>query len=194
LRRCTQVHEGYEHFPAGTVVRWKVKQLDVVVARGSYVAEGGRGNHFITQPLGVRLAASPEKGSVYYRWTINGVEYRRFARVTPGCSGTSRLGTSGPGDFFVVKLLDCQYLKVGYHWFPTDTHVEWMVQEGTKTRLGSFTAHDGFGYQWIVQPLGGTKLRSGVGAKLTFRWVIYEPNTWVQYVHYHYVINRATGC
>jgi hypothetical protein len=188
------VHEGYEHFPAGTVVHWRVEQLGVVVARGSYVAEGGPGNHFITQPLGVRLKANPEKGSVYYRWTIQGVVYHHYARVTPGCSGTSLIGRSGPGDFFVVKLLNCQDLKVGYQWFPTKTPVQWTVVQGTKTRTGSFTAQDGLGYRFLTQPLGGTPLRSGATANITFRWLIHDVHTWVQWVHYHYSINRSTGC
>jgi len=188
------VHEGYEHFPAGTVVHWRVKQLGVVVARGSYVAEGGRGNHFITQPLGVRLKASPEKGSVYYRWTIRGVVYHHSARVAPGCSGTAWLGGSGPGDFFVVRLARCENLHVGYQWFPTKTLVKWVVQQGSKTRTGSFTAQDGYGYHFLDEPLGGTKLRSGTDAKVTFRWVLRDTR-WPVFVHYyHYVINRSTGC
>ena len=188
LRRCRSVHEGYQNFPAGTTVYWKVKDDGTTIARGSFLAESGRGYHFITQPLGIQLKASPKKYDVHYVWTINGIEYRKLGRYTPGCSGTTATGASGPGNIFVVRLKWCKNLQVGYQHFPESTKVWWRVREGAKTRLGGFVTLPGTSeYHFLTQALGGEPLRPGVDGKIDFLWKI--RSTW-----YHYGIGRPTGC
>ena len=186
LRRCSQVHEGYTKFPAGTVVRWKVIQSGVTMATGQFAALGGSDNHFITQNLGTRLKASPQMDDVHYTWTINGVGYRYLVRRAPGCSGTTSTGASGPGNIFVVELRSCQLLHSGYQYFPSNIALAWMVKQGTKSRIGSFPTSSGSDYHFVTESLGMT-LSSASKAAVTFYWTI-------NLTHYHYAVTRTTGC
>jgi len=186
LRRCTQVHEGYTKFPAGTVVSWKVIQSGVTMSTGHFAALGGSDNHFITQDLGTRLQASPQMDDVHYSWTINGVGYRYFVRRAPGCSGTTSTGASGPGNIFLVALRDCQRLHVGYQYFPANIALAWIVRQGTTARIGSFLTLAGSEYHFVSESLG-TTLSPASTASVTFYWTINA-------AHYHYAITRTTGC
>ena len=118
LRRCTQVHEGYEHFPAGTVVHWRVEQTPAVITTGSFTTVAGHGYHFITQSLGQTLEASPNTAKVHYHWTIHRTaEHVTYTRE-PGCSGTTPSGASSPADIFGVTVKSCRTLHFGYQYFP----------------------------------------------------------------------------
>jgi uncharacterized repeat protein (TIGR01451 family) len=89
LRNCINLHVGYNRFPNGTVVRWNVSQNAINVSNGQFTAIGGgvygsKTYHFLTQPLGVTLAPSPD-GHVHFHWVINGVNYGYTAIRKPGC-------------------------------------------------------------------------------------------------------------
>ena len=89
LRNCINLHVGYNRFPNGTVVRWNVSQNAINVSNGQFTAIGGgvygsKTYHFLTQPLGVTLAPSPD-GHVHFHWVINGVNYSYTAIRKPGC-------------------------------------------------------------------------------------------------------------
>jgi hypothetical protein len=67
---------GYNFFPEGTVVRWRVAQNGVNEASGQFVTEGGGSmQHVATLPLGTTLGASPEGADVYFSWTIGDVPF-----------------------------------------------------------------------------------------------------------------------
>jgi MYXO-CTERM domain-containing protein len=84
-----QLRIGYNHFPDGTPVNWKVTQSRKPVAVGSFVAEGGGStNHFETAVLGVKLEgreAHPDGADVQFDWSINGVPFRYSVRRDPNC-------------------------------------------------------------------------------------------------------------
>jgi hypothetical protein len=186
LRRCTQVHEGYNHFPAGTIVRWKVIEDGAKVAAGAFVAVGGSRYHFISQFLGARLQASPHTADVHYFWNIGGVAYSYFVRREPGCSGTSRIGVSGLGNLFVVTVRDCRVLHVGYSYFPKRVPVLWVVGQYPHRVGGIFVAEPGNQYHFLNRALG-TTLRPSSKTAIAFYWQI-------GVTHYHYLISRSTGC
>jgi hypothetical protein len=75
-----QLRIGYNHFPDGTPVNWKVTQSRKPVAVGSFVAQGGGStNHFETAALGLKLEgrdAHPDGADVQFDWSINGVPFR----------------------------------------------------------------------------------------------------------------------
>jgi hypothetical protein len=79
------LHIGYNFFPEGTVVEWRVMQNRVPVAVGQLVTEGGGSeNHFETLPLGVQLTPSADGADVHFTWAINGVPFRySVRRATP---------------------------------------------------------------------------------------------------------------
>ena len=80
---------GYNHFPEGTPLRWRVTQDRVVAAAGEFVAKGGGStNHFETVPLGVKLEgreAHPDGADVEFDWSINGVPFKYSVRRDPNC-------------------------------------------------------------------------------------------------------------
>ena len=80
---------GYNHFPEGTDLRWKVTQNRIPVATGRFVAKGGGStNHFETVPLGVKLEGrdtQPDGADVQFDWTINDVPFRYSVRRDPNC-------------------------------------------------------------------------------------------------------------
>jgi len=85
LRHCTTLHIGYNHFPAGTVVLWKVTQRGSTDSRGKFTTlGGGRKNNILSPPLGVTLKSSP-KGNVRLRWDINGTTFTDTAARATGC-------------------------------------------------------------------------------------------------------------
>ena len=186
LRRCGQVLTGYNNFPAGTIVRWKVLQDGQTFGSGHLVAQSGSNHHFVTQSLDLRLKASPVLGDVHYFWTIKGIDYHYFVRREPGCSGTTSTGASGPGNLFVVTLHECHVLDVGYNFFPADVVVVWVVKQGAQGRFGAFTTTSGSEYHFLTHDLG-LMLKGTSKASVTLHWTI-KTN------QYHYAITRSTVC
>jgi LPXTG-motif cell wall-anchored protein len=84
-----QLRVGYNHFPDGTPVNWRVLQARKPVSVGSFVAQGGGStNHFETANLGVKLEgrdAHPDGADVQFDWSINGVPFRYSVRRDPNC-------------------------------------------------------------------------------------------------------------
>ena len=80
---------GYNHFPEGTELRWRVTQNRLTAAAGSFVAKGGGStNHVETIPLGVKLdgrQTQPDGADVQFDWSINGVPFRYSVRRDPNC-------------------------------------------------------------------------------------------------------------
>ena len=80
---------GYNHFPEGVDLRWRVTQNRVPVAVGRFVTKGGGStNHFETVPLGVKLEGrntQPDGADVQFDWTINDVPFRYSVRRDPNC-------------------------------------------------------------------------------------------------------------
>ena len=80
---------GYNHFPEGTTLRWKVTQNRIPVSSGHFVTKGGGStNHVETVPLGVKLEgrdARPDGADVQFDWSINGVPFRYSVRRDPNC-------------------------------------------------------------------------------------------------------------
>ncbi len=84
-----QLRIGYNHFPDGTPVNWRVTQSRKPVAVGSFVAEGGGStNHYETANLGQKLEGRdthPTGADVQFDWSINGVPFRYSVRRDPNC-------------------------------------------------------------------------------------------------------------
>ncbi len=80
---------GYNHFPEGTRLQWKVTQGRIPVASGHFLTKGGGStNHVETMALGVKLDghdAQPDGADVQFDWTINGVPFRYSVRRDPNC-------------------------------------------------------------------------------------------------------------
>jgi len=80
---------GYNHFPEGTPLQWRVTQNRVLAATGAFVTKGGGStNHLETIPLGVKLqgrALIPDGADVEFEWSINGVPFRYSVRRDPNC-------------------------------------------------------------------------------------------------------------
>jgi hypothetical protein len=187
LRRCTQVHEGYRNFPAGTVVYWKVKQNGTTVGKGNFKTLGGKGYHFITQNIGKRLKASPVPGDIHYRWKIGGVTKTYFVRRAAGCSGTAAKGTSALGNIFVAELRKCRLLHAGYQFFPGKTSVSWLVSQGGVAKgIGKFVTTGGNNYHFLSPKLA-KPLKATSKASVTFLWKF-------KGVVYKYAITRSSGC
>ena len=186
MRRCTQVLTGYQSFPAGTILRWKVIQLGQTVDTGYLVTESGSNYHFVTQRLDRRLKASPAMGDVHYFWTIKGIAYHYFVRREPGCSGTTWTGESGPGNIFMVKVRRCHVLHVGYQFFPANTLVMWIVKQGAHSKWGIFYASSGSDFHFLTRELGWN-LSTTSKASVVFHWNI-------KTTHYYYAISRTVDC
>jgi hypothetical protein len=93
LTRCTTLNVGYNRFPNGTAINWRVNQTGTgTLASGSFTAIGG-GNlgsktyHFLTIPLGVTL--KPDSASIHthvrFSWTIGSTTTLYEATRDPGC-------------------------------------------------------------------------------------------------------------
>ena len=186
MRRCGQLLTGYRNFPAGTIVRWKVIQLDQTFGSGQLVAQSGTNYHFLIQSLSRRLHASPVIADVHYMWRIKGIDYHYFVRREPGCSGTSRIGASGPGNIFFVTLRRCHVLHFGYQFFPAKVNVIWVVRQGTKVRRGIINTSAGSNFHFLTRDLG-LMLNGASMARVAFYWRI-------GITQYHYRITRTTGC
>jgi len=80
---------GYNHFPEGTPLRWRVSQNRALAATGDFVTKGGGStNHLETIPLGVKLQGRdllPDGADVEFEWSINGVPFRYSVRRDPNC-------------------------------------------------------------------------------------------------------------
>ena len=80
---------GYNHFPEGTEVHWRVTQNRVAKAAGSFVTKGGGStSHRETVPLGVKLEGRdvrPDGADVQFDWSVNGVPFRYSVRRDPNC-------------------------------------------------------------------------------------------------------------
>jgi LPXTG-motif cell wall-anchored protein len=75
---------GYNFFPAGTVVYFRVVDLDVDV-RGQFTTEGGGSTrHFVEVPLSSALGEDRDGAEVDFNWTIGSVPfaYKVASRVT----------------------------------------------------------------------------------------------------------------
>ena len=84
-----QLGVGYNHFPDGTLLNWKVTQSHKPVAAGSFITQGGGStNHYETVPLGIKLQgrdSEPDGADVQFDWNINGVPFRYSVRRDPNC-------------------------------------------------------------------------------------------------------------
>jgi len=85
LRKCTHLHVGYDQFPDGTMVNWRVTQHGSPASSGQFTTSGvGRKHRFVTPALVLTLNHNP-KGTVHLTWVINGTTFSAtFARAT-GC-------------------------------------------------------------------------------------------------------------
>jgi hypothetical protein len=82
--RCA-LRVGYNYFPEGTVVSWKVTQLHAPRAAGAFVTNGGGSTyHFVTVPLETRLDADSDGADVLFTWTIGDVPFRYSVKRDPG--------------------------------------------------------------------------------------------------------------
>jgi hypothetical protein len=67
---------GYNFFPEGTLVRWRVAQDGVNEASGEFVTEGGGSlQHFENIRLSTSLSPAPDGADVYFSWTIGDVPF-----------------------------------------------------------------------------------------------------------------------
>ena len=84
-----QLGVGYNHFPDGTLLNWRVTQGHKPVAAGSFITQGGGStNHYETVPLGIKLQgrdSEPDGADVQFDWNINGVPFRYSVRRDPNC-------------------------------------------------------------------------------------------------------------
>ncbi len=83
---------GYNRFPDGTVVNWRINQTNKpTLVKGTFTAIGGgklgsKTYHFLSIPLGIVLDGSQSVHThVRYFWTINGVTTNFEADRGPGC-------------------------------------------------------------------------------------------------------------
>ncbi len=86
IKRCVNLHVGYNYFPAGTVVHWNMSQAGVSVSSGNQFTTlgGGKDYHFLTMPIGATLQPDPD-AEVRFSWTINGVLTRYKVTRDNGC-------------------------------------------------------------------------------------------------------------
>jgi hypothetical protein len=85
--QCTTLRVGYNFFPPGVVVDWRVWQTGTpVLANGTFTTLGGGShNHFLSIPLGITLKPDPTQTHVIFRWTIGGVTTTDKLTRDPGC-------------------------------------------------------------------------------------------------------------
>ncbi|MDQ1385913.1 MAG: hypothetical protein QOG65_3292 [Actinomycetota bacterium] len=88
VKRCTTIHIGYNYFPVGTVIHWRVNQTGRgTLATGSYttVAPTGKTMHFadLTRSLSLKSGLHTH---IYFRWTISGVITKYVLTRGPACS------------------------------------------------------------------------------------------------------------
>ena len=92
FRNCSVLRVGYNRFPNGTVVNWRIDQTGTgTLTKGTFTAIGGgklgsKTYHFLSIPLGLVLNGSKAFHThVRYYWTINGVTTNFEADRGPGC-------------------------------------------------------------------------------------------------------------
>ena len=67
---------GYNFFPEGTTVTWRVAQNGATFASGDFVTQGGGADrHFETIPLGVTVGPDTRSVDVYFSWRIGDVPF-----------------------------------------------------------------------------------------------------------------------
>jgi hypothetical protein len=98
FENCNTLHIGYNRFPDGTIVHWRVNQSGTpTLASGTFTAIGGgklgsKTYHFINIPLGITLKPEPIQSHARFFWTLNGVttnyEVTRDPGGGPGCGTT----------------------------------------------------------------------------------------------------------
>ena len=72
---------GYNHFPEGTLVRFRIAQRARAEARGDFVTKGGGSQyHFVTVELDDELEANPNGADVTFVWDIGGVPFQYSVR------------------------------------------------------------------------------------------------------------------
>jgi len=80
----TSLRVGYNHFPEGTLVRFRIAQRARGAATGSFVANGGGSRyHFVTVDLGQELEPNPDGADVSFTWAIGGVPFQYSVRRVP---------------------------------------------------------------------------------------------------------------
>jgi hypothetical protein len=76
---------GYNYFPEGTVVSWRVSQRRATRATGEFVTNGGGSTyHFVTAPFETRLPTDSDAADVLFTWTIGDVPFRYSVKRDPG--------------------------------------------------------------------------------------------------------------
>jgi sugar lactone lactonase YvrE len=93
ISNCTTFHVGYNYFPAGTIVGWRVDQTGTpTLAKGSFTTlGGGRTFHFVSIPLGITLKPEPAQTHIRFAWTIGGVTTNYEVTRDPGCVAAGHL-------------------------------------------------------------------------------------------------------
>ncbi|HEX5097248.1 MAG TPA: hypothetical protein VFX21_14575 [Acidimicrobiia bacterium] len=75
---------GYNFFPDGTRVHWRIMDSGIEVASGEFVAQGGGSEqHFTSLSLDRTLEPSPEAVAVAFNWSINDVPFGYSVRREP---------------------------------------------------------------------------------------------------------------
>jgi len=100
--------------------------------------------------------------------------------------------TSHPPNIFEVDLKSCQYLHVGYNYFPANTVVHWNVSQNGVTVVSKqqfTTLGGGRTYHFLTMPLGVTLQPEATAgeAKVRFSWTINGVLT-------SYKVQRDPGC
>jgi hypothetical protein len=73
----------YNHFPEGTVVRWRIAQ-DPTVISGEFVTNGrGAEQHVVSVPLDTELNGTADAADVFFAWAIGGVAFNYAVRRNP---------------------------------------------------------------------------------------------------------------
>jgi hypothetical protein len=91
FENCNTLHIGYNRFPNGTIIHWRVNQSGTpTLASGSFPAIGGgklgsKTYHFINIPLGFTLKPEPIQSHARFWWEINGVITNYAVTRDPGC-------------------------------------------------------------------------------------------------------------
>jgi hypothetical protein len=82
----TSLRVGYNHFPEGALVRFRIAQRARAEVRGDFLTKGGGSQyHFVTVELNSELEPNPDGADVIFTWVIGGVPFQySVRRVTAG--------------------------------------------------------------------------------------------------------------
>jgi hypothetical protein len=84
LSERDEIDLGYNFFPNGTVVAWRVMKRGAPLATGEFTAEGGgSAQHFLTIPLGVALERDGDPVEILFSWAINEMPFTYLVRREP---------------------------------------------------------------------------------------------------------------